>query len=130
MKQLNHLLAEDVFHETLHRSGTTGFRLDHSSGSPTPHHSSVRPRTGCLCRAQTRLGELATSVAHEINQPLGAIVNNSNACVKLFDKHGSNDEIREALSDIIRDALRAGSVIARTRELVRKSPPKKGPYWR
>ena len=50
------------------------------------------------------LGELATSVAHEINQPLGAIVNNSNVCVRLFDKDGSKDEIREALSDIVMDA--------------------------
>ena len=65
-----------------------------------------------------------TSVAHEINQPLGAIVNNSNVCVRLFDKDGSKDEIREALSDIVMDALRASSVIARTRELVRKTPPK------
>ena len=39
IKQLNHLLAEDVFHETLHRSGTTGFRLEHSSRSPSPFSS-------------------------------------------------------------------------------------------
>lgn len=71
------------------------------------------------------LGELGTSVAHEINQPLGAIVNNSNVCLRLFDKNGSNDEIREALSDIVGDALRASSVVARIRDHVRRTPPKR-----
>ena len=71
------------------------------------------------------LGELATSLAHEMNQPLGAIVNNCNACVRLFDQHASQEEIREVLSDICSDAHRASSIIARTRELVKKSPSQK-----
>jgi C4-dicarboxylate-specific signal transduction histidine kinase len=73
----------------------------------------------------TTMGELAASIAHEINQPLGAIVNNSSACMRLFSRPGSNDEIRAALKDIASDASRAGTIIARIRALIKRSAPEK-----
>ena len=47
----------------------------------------------------TTMGELAASIAHEINQPLGAIVNNSSACHAALqaNRAGSKDEIRAAV---------------------------------
>ena len=69
------------------------------------------------------IGELAASIAHEINQPLGAIINNSNACVRFFGKRGSQQEIREALSDIAKDANRASGIITRIRALAKKTAP-------
>jgi two-component system sensor kinase FixL len=76
----------------------------------------------------TTLGELTASIAHEVNQPLTAIVNNANACLGLLS-NGSRelDEVREALSEIVDDGDRAGAVIARVRSLVRKSPLEKIP---
>ena len=76
----------------------------------------------------TTLGELTASIAHEVNQPLTAIVNNANACLGLLS-NGSRelDEVREALSEIVDDGDRAGAVIARVRSLVRKSPLEKRP---
>jgi C4-dicarboxylate-specific signal transduction histidine kinase len=71
----------------------------------------------------TTMGELAASIAHEINQPLGAIVNNGNACLRLVTNSSrGQDSLREILSDIIHDANRASAIIARIRELTRKAP--------
>jgi hypothetical protein len=71
----------------------------------------------------TALGELAASIAHEVNQPLTAIINNANACLALLPSDTKQlDDVREALSDIVNDADRASAVLARIRGLVNKSP--------
>ncbi len=72
----------------------------------------------------TALGELAASIAHEVNQPLAAIAANANACVRWLDhRTGDITEVRRALPDIVADANRASAVIRRTRELCRQAPP-------
>jgi C4-dicarboxylate-specific signal transduction histidine kinase len=71
----------------------------------------------------TTMGELAASIAHEINQPLGAIVNNSNVCLQLVGTTGSEERKREALLDIVNDANRASAIIARIRALTKTSAP-------
>jgi PAS domain S-box-containing protein len=74
----------------------------------------------------TSLGELAASIAHEVNQPLTAIINNANACLDLLPADGNQpDDVREALSDIANDADRASTVLARIRGLIKKSPLQK-----
>ena len=74
----------------------------------------------------TTMGELAASIAHEVNQPLSAIVNNSSACLRWLDGVAPNlDEAREAARRIIRDANRAGEVITRIRALLRKTDKEK-----
>jgi len=72
----------------------------------------------------TPLGELAASIAHEINQPLGAIVNNGNACLRLL-RTKSWSEVREAIAAIVEDANRASGIIARTRAMFNRSAPAK-----
>ena len=72
------------------------------------------------------MGEMAASIAHEVNQPLSAIVLNGNACLGwLSGEHPDLGEAREAVERIVRDALRAGEVIARIRALTRKDPTHK-----
>jgi PAS domain S-box-containing protein len=72
------------------------------------------------------LSELAASIAHEINQPLGAIVNNSNVCLGLLAQAlSSNDDLREALTDILNEANRASSIIARIRAMTQRGPLEK-----
>ena len=74
----------------------------------------------------TTMGELAVSIAHEVNQPLTAIINNANACLGLLPSETTDlDELRAALSDIVKDADRASGVIARIRGLVENVPPQK-----
>jgi PAS domain S-box-containing protein len=72
------------------------------------------------------MGEMAASIAHEVNQPLGAIVGNADICLRwLAGEAPDLDQVREALSDIIKDGHRASEVIARIRALVKKEPPQK-----
>ncbi|HEX9273017.1 MAG TPA: ATP-binding protein [Candidatus Binatia bacterium] len=70
----------------------------------------------------TILGELAASIAHEINQPLAAVITNGSACLRWLAGATPNlDEAREAVGRIIRDGNRASDVIGRIRALVKKS---------
>jgi len=68
------------------------------------------------------LGELTASIAHEINQPLGAILSNAEAAEMLMDS-GELGELRQILADIRRDDLRASEVILNVRSLVGKRTP-------
>src|SRR5580700_8885504 len=68
----------------------------------------------------TTMGELAASIAHELNQPLGSIVVNGDACLRWLAGASPNlDEARQAVEAIIRDGTRASDVLVRTRKLVR-----------
>jgi C4-dicarboxylate-specific signal transduction histidine kinase len=70
------------------------------------------------------LGEFAASVAHEINQPLAAIVTNSGASMRWLAKDPPNlDEAKYAINRITRDANRASDVIKRLRALVTRKAP-------
>ena len=71
----------------------------------------------------TTLGELAASIAHEVNQPIAATLTNAEAALGFlrFDPPELN-EVREALEWIVRDAARAGAVVQRIRNLVKKAP--------
>ena len=76
----------------------------------------------------TTLGEVTASFAHELNQPLAAIVNNANACIGLLPASAPNlGEIRDALADIVSDAERASAVIERVRGLAKRSTPEHVP---
>jgi signal transduction histidine kinase len=68
------------------------------------------------------MGELAASIAHEVNQPLAGIVTNGNASLRWLAGSTPNlDEAREAIQRIIRDGSRAGQVVARIRALSQKT---------
>ncbi|MGC7403145.1 sensor histidine kinase [Pandoraea pneumonica] len=67
------------------------------------------------------VGELSASIAHEVGQPLGAILSNVDAADLMMQSAGHNDpELQEILSDVRRDALRANDVIVRLRTLLQK----------
>jgi PAS domain S-box-containing protein len=67
------------------------------------------------------MGELAASLAHELNQPLTAILSNAQAAQRFLSGKASDvEEVREILSDIVEDNKRAGEVIRRMRALVKK----------
>ena len=74
------------------------------------------------------LGELTSSIAHEINQPLAAIRNYANAAQRLLSKSEPDlSKAKDALEGILRDDRRAAEVISRARELLRKEEPRYRP---
>jgi PAS domain S-box-containing protein len=76
----------------------------------------------------TALGELAASIAHEVNQPLTAIVSNADTAQSLLAAGIPDAEaVREALQDITRDGLRASAVLARIRASLRQTPVERVP---
>ena len=78
-----------------------------------------------LSRVMT-VGELTASIAHEINQPLAAIVMNGNAALRWLALDPPNlSKARDSAKLIIRDGDRASQVIARIRALLKKAPPSK-----
>ena len=70
------------------------------------------------------MGELAASLAHELNQPLTAILSNAQAAQRFLAADAADiGEIRAILRDIVEDDSRAGEIIRRVRDLVRKGAP-------
>ena len=70
------------------------------------------------------VGELAVSIAHEVNQPLMAVVTNAATCLRWLEE-GQQDvhQARQAAERVVRDGHRAGEIVASIRALARKSPP-------
>jgi PAS domain S-box-containing protein len=74
----------------------------------------------------TTMGELAASIAHEVNQPLTAVINNASACVRLLANNNLAPEVlRRALEGVIADGTRASTVLARIRAFIKKEPAEK-----
>jgi PAS domain S-box-containing protein len=74
----------------------------------------------------TTMGELAASIAHEVNQPLAAVVTNCNAGLRWLAGNPPNlDEVGECLRRIMQDGNRAGEVVTRIRSLIKRSGPVK-----
>ena len=74
----------------------------------------------------TTMGQLTASIAHEVNQPIAAVVTNAQAALRWLNMQPSEpEEVRQALDRIVKAGRRAGDVISRMRALVRKAPPRK-----
>src|SRR6267142_1757002 len=74
----------------------------------------------------TTMGELSASIAHEVNQPLTAVTNNGNACLRLLADHNLEPEVlRRALKEMVADSTRASAVIARIRAFIKKTSAEK-----
>ena len=74
----------------------------------------------------TTMGELAASIAHEVNQPLAAVITDASACLRWLAATPSNmTEANAAIQRIIRDANRAGEVIAGIRAFLKRGQPRK-----
>ena len=90
-----------------------------------------------LSKAQTELayitrvmtmGELAASIAHEINQPLAAVVTNGSACMRWLTRSQPDlEEAKGAVQRIIRDGKRASDIIARIRALLKRTAANRFP---
>src|SRR2546422_11123720 len=81
-------------------------------------------RSAHFTRVST-MGELTASLAHELNQPLTGILTNAQAARRLLEATPPDlGEVQSILSDIVEDDKRAGEVIRRVRDLLRKDESK------
>jgi PAS domain S-box-containing protein len=72
------------------------------------------------------MGELTASLAHEITQPIASARNNARAAQNFLNEQAPDlDEVREALGCVVADADRAGEIVDRIRDQVKKAPPRK-----
>jgi C4-dicarboxylate-specific signal transduction histidine kinase len=72
------------------------------------------------------MGQLSASIAHEVNQPIAAAITNANAALRWLSARPPDlEETRQALGRIVNDGNRAGEVIGRIRDLIKKAPPRK-----
>ena len=72
------------------------------------------------------LGQLTASIAHEVTQPIGSARNNARAALNFLDHQSPNlDEVKEALECVVADADRAGHIVGRIRDHIKKAPPRK-----
>jgi len=75
------------------------------------------------------MGQLAASVAHEVSQPIATARNNASAALNFLDGRPPDlEEVREALGCIVNDTDRAGSIIDRIRDQIKKAPPRKDSF--
>ena len=75
------------------------------------------------------MGELAAELSHEITQPIASARNNARAAQNFLDMQPPDlGEVREALSCVVGDADRAGDMIARIRDHMKKAPPRKAQF--
>ena len=75
------------------------------------------------------MGELAASLIHEITQPIASARNNARAALNFFDNQPSDlSEIKEALGCVVGDADRAGHIVGRMRDQIKKAPPRRGRF--
>lgn len=79
------------------------------------------------------MGQMATEIAHELNQPLFAIASYADACLRIYQQRTKDecnaecDELAQALTEVSRQAARAGQIIERIRRFVRKESPQHVP---
>src|SRR6267142_1705782 len=77
----------------------------------------------------TMMGELAASLAHEITQPIATARNNARAALNFLSKQPPDlGEVREALACVVADADRAGQIVDRIRDQIKKAPPRRNRF--
>ena len=91
------------------------------------HNAAMQAELARVARLTT-MGEMAASIAHEINQPLAAVVNNANAGLRWLNREPPNaDEVRSALIRIVNDGERGSSIIDSIRAMLKKGDQKRTP---
>ncbi len=107
----------------------TGFVRDLTERQETEHKlQELQTELARLSRL-TAMGEMASTLAHEINQPLSAISNYLQGCQRLLETvdHPNAPKVRDALTETVNQTLRAGHIIRQLREFVARGETERRP---
>jgi signal transduction histidine kinase len=103
------------------------YQLDHEETLRERAQDEVRQHQADLAHVVrlNTMGEMASGIAHELNQPLAAVANYASACQRLIQSGEEPQRLQEPLAAIHKQAMRASEIIRRLRTLVRKQQPQK-----
>jgi PAS domain S-box-containing protein len=106
-------------------AGFSGFFLDITTQKLLEAEAALKNRELTHLMRVSTMGELSGAIAHELNQPLTAILSNAQAAQELISrKRSSLNEVSEILEDIVLEDVRASEIIERMRRLMRKTESK------
>jgi C4-dicarboxylate-specific signal transduction histidine kinase len=115
--------TRDDLERTVHDLQITNEALHLESSERKQAEDALRQAQADLARANrvTSMGELAASLAHEVNQPIAAAVTNASTCLRWLSRDQPNlEEARAAASRIVQDGKRASEIVKRVRQLFKK----------
>jgi PAS domain S-box-containing protein len=122
-----HFLAHRITYQSGHEE-IVGAVMDITEARKS--QETLRTAQAALAHASrvATLGEISASIAHEVNQPLAAIIANGQACLRFLGRETPElDDVRGAVEWIVKDGNRAGEVIRRVRNLLKKAEAEKIP---
>jgi C4-dicarboxylate-specific signal transduction histidine kinase len=117
-----HIVGHPVFDESGNFVEFVGAVMD------VTEHRRAEEERQTLAHAHriTTTGQLTASIAHEINQPIAAVITNAQAALRWLNMQPPDpEEVRQALGRIIADGRRAGDIIGRIRALIAKAPARR-----
>src|SRR6266849_3420361 len=120
--------ARDDLKETVQEVQRTNEALQAESRERKRAEEASRQAQADLARVSrvTTMGELTASLAHEVNQPIGAAVTNANTCIRWLARDTPNvEEARAAAMRSAKDGMRAAEIVSRIRLLFRKGTPQR-----
>jgi PAS domain S-box-containing protein len=119
-----HAEERSLLHSVAERLGRVAERLD-AEKKLDEKENELRSRLTHLTRVGV-VGEMASSIAHEVNQPLTAVATYAQACRRMIAAGALEEsEVLEALDRISAEAMRAGDIVNRLKSLVRKHESKR-----
>jgi C4-dicarboxylate-specific signal transduction histidine kinase len=122
--------TRDDLERTVHDLQITNEALHVESRERKQAEDALRQAQADLARANrvTSMGELAASLAHEVNQPIAAAVTNASTCLRWLSRDQPDlDEARAAASRIVQDGKRASEIVKRVRQLFKKDTLQREP---
>jgi C4-dicarboxylate-specific signal transduction histidine kinase len=120
--------ARDDLKETVQEVQRTNEALQAESRERKRAEEASRQAQADLARVSrvTTMGELTASLAHEVNQPIGAAVTNANTCIRWLARDTPNvEEARAAAMRSAKDGMRAAEIVSRIRLLFKKGTPER-----
>ncbi len=120
--------ARDDLKETVQEVQRTNEALQAESRERKRAEEASRQAQADLARVSrvTTMGELTASLAHEVNQPIGAAVTNANTCIRWLARDTPNvEEARAAAMRSAKDGMRAAEIVSRIRLLFKKGTPQR-----